>query len=96
MTNTQGIKAVDGGVEFLAYESTYGRDPSGYEGRMCAQTMGDRSYPRKARILANRDLDIRDLDEESAHFNIAAQTIENLVIDIEGSYFELVHVRGYL
>ena len=35
-------------------------------------------------------------DVESAHFNIAAQAVANLVIDIEGSHVELVNVRSDL
>ena len=37
LTNTKGVTAIEGGVEFLAYDCTYGRDPSGYDERMCAR-----------------------------------------------------------
>ena len=40
MAKTKGIKVIDGGVEFLAYGRTYGRGPSGYDGRMYARKIG--------------------------------------------------------
>ena len=72
MTKSNRIKAVEGVVEFLACECTYGRGPIGYGGRLYAQTIGARRFPRKVRRVANRGLDVRDSDVESAHFNIAA------------------------
>ena len=84
-TKTNGIKAIDGGVEFLAYECTYERGPCGYEGRLYARTIGARRFQQMVRMIANHGLDIRDFDAESEYFNIAAQIVEKLVSDIEES-----------
>ena len=48
------------------------------------------------RRIDNHGLDVRDSDVDSAHFNIAAQTVAKLALDIAGSYFELAQVHGYL
>ena len=96
MTKSNGIKDIAGGPELLAYVCTYGSSPSGCEGRLYAQTIGAQMFPRRVRRIANSGLDIVDCDLESAHFNIAAQTVEKLVIDTEGHYFKLAHVREYL
>ena len=57
--------------------------------------IGAQSYPRMARKISNRGLDIGDLDIDSAHFNIAAQEVAKLPIDLEGSYWEIDNVRNY-
>ena len=96
MTKPNCGNFIDDGVGYLAYERTYGRGPSGYEGRLYALKMGARRFPRKLRSIHNRGLDIRDCDVEVADFNIAAHDVEKLAIDIDGSYFKLDNARNYL
>ena len=96
LSKANGIEAIYGGSEFLAYECTYGLGPSGYEGRLYAQTIGAHRFPRKVRRIPNHGLDVRDFDVGSAHFNISAQPVVKRVVDIAGSYFKLAHVREYL
>ena len=60
LTKSNGIKDIAGGVEFLAYVRTFGCGPSGYEGMLYAQTIGDRMFSRKVRIISNHGLEIRD------------------------------------
>ena len=96
MNKEKGIKNIERWAEFLAYERTYGRGPSGYAGRLYAQTIGARMFQREIRIIPNHGLEIRDFDLESAHFDIAAQTAERLVVDIERYYSELAQLRDYI
>ena len=83
-------------VEFLSYGRIYGRWPRGYKGSLNAQTIGAWMYPQNVRRIPNRGLDIVDSDLDCAHFNIAAHASGVLVIDIEGAYLELEHVRRYV
>ena len=86
LPKTTGEKVIEYGVEFPAYECTYGLGPIGYEGWLCELTIGPQRFPLKVRMFGNRGLGIRDCDVESPHFNIAAREVANLVIDIERSY----------
>ena len=45
LTNANGIMAIEGVVEFLAYECTYGRGPSEYGGMPREQTIGAKKAP---------------------------------------------------
>ena len=96
LTKSSGIKATEAGADFRAYECTYGRCTSGYERSLYAKTIGAQRFPLNVRMVAIRGLEIRYFDMDSAHFNISVQTVGELVIDIEGSYFKLDHVREYL
>ena len=54
LTRANGSKVIEDGVEFLSYGRTYGRGPSGYEGRPYALTMGTRRFSQMARMIPNR------------------------------------------
>ena len=72
------------GCEFVSYVGTYGRGPSGYEGRLYAKTTDAQRSPRKVRGISKHGLDVRGFDVESAHFNIAIPSVVELIIDIDG------------